>query len=274
MPSFHKANKILIAMAAVVCMSSAANASVIASSDMGLSNLRFSSTSTNAQLAWTDVWYGTVQAQAQDTTSGSFGNSDSLLGNDGSIGVTVNSTHVNSSASYAVTNGGQPDLTIGANTKSSLSLFAAGQQGDGSATATFDNYFVITGGNFGDAVDVTFQLDYLGHLFATSSDPSDFFSVALAAFLDLQDLNGNSLDSASVSDLHSGTNTTFNPPPYAGTLTVSTTLSYGVGYWLYSQADSEVYGAVPEPGTVPLMLLGSVLLPLALKRKHTPRKHA
>src|SRR5437867_12330055 len=72
-------------------------ADVIASSDLTLNNLRFSFSDPRAQVAWTDVWFGEVRAQAQDTDSGPpRGNSASMLRNDGAIAVSADTSHVHS----------------------------------------------------------------------------------------------------------------------------------------------------------------------------------
>jgi len=248
---------LLIAVTSIFCLPSGASASVIAHSDMALSNMRFSLSDSSAQLVWTDVWYGTVQAQAQDTSSGSDSDNDSLLGNSGSITATANTAHVTSSAHYTPTS---------ATTQSDLSLPDYHSQGDGSAVSTLDNYFMITGGSPLDTLDVTIEFDYFGTLFARAG-PSDFFSIALAALLNLQDLSGNSLGSDFINEMESGSGTSFGPLSYAGTLAINTTLSYGTEYWLYAEADSEVYGyAVPLPGAIIFMLSGIVAL-LSLSRQ-------
>lgn len=234
------------------------DAMVFASSDMDLFNLSFSSPDPMAELLWTDEWYGTVSAHAYDTDSGSADDFDDLYGNEGSISAIANTAHVNSRGDYSVVMGDmvaiENDASIQASTHSDLKLYNVGQA-DGDATADFDNFFIIIGGNPGDPLDITFTLDYSGQL-TGEADAFGYFSIALGAFLQLDDCMGDPIDEDSVFEIHSGSNTYFHDD-YNGSLTVSATLFYEEEYWLYAGADSEVYGAnaVPEPGTLFLFLL-------------------
>jgi hypothetical protein len=243
------------------------DAIVFASSDMDLFNLNFSSPDPMAELLWTDEWYGTVSAHAYDTDSGSADDFDDLYGNDGSISAIANTAHVHSKADYSVVMGDmvaiENDASIQASAHSDLELYDVGQ-GDGDATADFDNFFTIIGGNPGDPVDITFTLDYSGQL-TGEADVLGYFSIALGALLQLEDISGNLLDEDSIFEIHSGTNTYFHDD-YNDFLTVSATLFYEDEYWLYAGADSEVYGAnaVPEPGTLFLLLLS---VPFLIRKK-------
>ena len=266
---------VFFCMVIVACVASTgyAYAYVLASSDMHLYDLRFSSTDPVAMLLWTDEWYGTVHAHAQDTASGSVDASDDLLGDDGNILAQANTTYVHSWAEYTVKDGFDvaidPDAFIDAVTHSDLEIIPLGEQGDGDARTNFDNYFTVLGGNPGDPVDVTFGLDYIGQLTGVA-DELGYFSIALAGLLEIWDINGNQLADDILYDIHSGTNTSFHQD-YFGTLSVSTILQYEADYWLYAEADSEVYGAnaIPEPGTLFLLLAGGPFI----IRKHIRKKN-
>jgi hypothetical protein len=175
---------------------------VDALSEMAIGNLRFFSTDSSAQLDWTDVWYGTVTAHAQDTDSGQDDDFADLLGNGGSILAEAQTAHVYSLATYEVVDGDQVAIRsgdIGAATHSDLLLTHPNKQADGFAIGTFDNFFTVTGGTAGNLVQVTFELDYDGVLDATA-DAQGFFSVALLALLEIEDLSGNSLGGVDVPD--------------------------------------------------------------------------
>jgi hypothetical protein len=236
---------------------------VFASSDMAIFNLRFSSPDPNAQLIWTDEWFGTVAAHAHDTNSGSDDDYDDLLGNDGFITAQATTAHVNSEATYAVTNGDlvaiDPAGDIAANSHSDLEITHKHKQADGFAIGDFDNFFTVFGGTPGDAVDVTFELDYLGQLTGIA-DYEGFFEVTLEALLELQDVAGNLVADDLFFDSHSGTNTSFHQD-YNGTLSATGTLLFDEEYWLFAEADSEIYGStVPLPGTLLLTGLGLGML--------------
>jgi hypothetical protein len=234
---------------------------------MDLFNLSFSSPDPMAELLWTDEWYGTVSAHAYHTDSGSADDFDDLYGNDGSISAIANTAHVHSRADYSVVMGDMVAIEyfayIQASTHSDLELYNVGQA-EGEATADFDNFFTIFGGNPGDPVDITFTLDYSGQL-TGEADAFGYFSIALGALLQLEDGMGNLIDEDSIFESHSGTNTYFHDD-YTGSLIVSATLFYEEEYWLYAGADSEVYGtnAVPEPGTLFLLLLS---VPFLIRKK-------
>lgn len=105
-------------------------------------------------------------------------------------------------------------------------------------------------------MEVTFTLGYIGQLTGVANERG-YFDIALAGLFELYDLDKNLLDYDMIYDSHSGSNTSFHKD-YTGTLTVSSTLNYYDEYWLYSEADSEVYGTnvVPEPGTFLLVFAG------------------
>ena len=278
---------VFFCMVIVACVASTgyAYAYVLASSDMHLYDLRFSSTdpfaSLLSSLLWTDVWYGTVHAYAQDTASGSVSDFKELIGNDGSIRAHADTAYVHSWAEYTVNDGSNvaidPNAYIDAVTHSDLEISALGEQGDGDARTDFDNYFTVFGGNPGDPVDVTFELDYSGQL-AWSADELGYFSTALAGLLSVEGQFWDDQEkkwvskevASSVWKLHSGTNDT-DSKEYDNTLRVSGTIRYEADYWLYAEADSEVYGAnaIPEPGTLFLLLAGGPFI----IRKHIRKKN-
>lgn len=205
---------------------------VLASSDLTLSNLRFSFSDPGAEVSWTDVWFGQVQAQAQDTDSGVNGNSKSLLGNDGRIGVPGVTQHVHSAAGFAVLNGADADVGILAITHSQLELIQPKAQGDGFAASIFNNYFIVIDPDDPDAqgpIDVLIEMDYSGNLHG-EADKNGLFTVALRGLLQLDDLSGAMLGQDLVPDpLHSGTNNLSKPfdQVYAGSLGIPVTLNYG-----------------------------------------------
>ena len=253
-------------------------ADVIASSDLTLNNLRFSFSDPRAQVAWTDVWFGEVRAQAQDTDSGPpRGNSASMLRNDGAIAVSADTSHVHSTASFALANGSQPNVSVLANTHSQLEIIRRTAQADGFASSIFNNFFMLVNPNDPNAtgaVQMTISLDYSGRL-RGEADADGFFSIALRGLLRVDDLLGVTLGEELIRDLlnppdfvplHSGTNTVFDRP-YTGSLNISIPLLYGTEYFLVALADSEVFGTnvVPEPGTLSLLALAGVLM-LFLRR--------
>jgi hypothetical protein len=240
---------------------------VEAVSEMAVSNLQFSSSDILAQLVWTDVWYGTVTAHGQDTDSGSADEFNDLLGNNGPVEANANTGSAQSKATYEVVNGDQiatnPIGQIGATSHSELQLTNANKQGDGFAIADFDNFFFVTGGTPGDAVEVTFTLDYEGKPDATT-DWESYFRVELAALLEVweTDFFGTPLNLLAydiVADSKEGSGTSV-AQTYMGTLTATTTLLYDQEYWLIGGADSEVYGVTPAPGTLALLLLGTAFV--------------
>lgn len=246
-----------------------AQAYVYGLSDMKLSNLYYAASDPwdpmiTPGLDWIDYWYATLSAHAFDTASGSADDYNEWLGDDGGITAAATTAYVDSAADYTVINGDRvaidQDASIEASTHSEIEISALGHQGDGEARANFDNYFIITGGSFGDPVEVLFTLDYEGKL-EGKADALGYFSVALGGLFQLEDEYGNLLDQASLFEIHSGTATSFYQE-YPGTFTLSTTLTYDTPYWLYAEADSEVYGAnaVPEPATFVLMFVGVFLL--------------
>jgi len=254
---------------------------VSATSELTLFNLQFSSNGNAADLIWVDDWYGTVTAYAQDTDTGAADEFKELLSNDGFIEAKAETSHVMSIADYGVTDGEFVAIDsvadIFASTFSTLELNEPNKQADGFAISDFDNYFTIIGGNPGESVDVTFTLDYLGSLEGVA-DELGLFSVALAGIFELYDDSGNLLDSDIIRDpsktdpndlpIYSGHDNETMPlnELYIDTLEVTATLVYEEVYWLYAEADSEVYGAtsIPEPESLFLISLG---IPLMLIRK-------
>ena len=268
----------------IFCCYSSANAQLVsATSDLTLFNLQFHADDNNAELLWIDDWYGTVTAHAQDTDSGAADDFKELWANDGTIQARAETSHVTSIADYGVTDGEFVAIDqfgdIFASTYSTLTLNDPNKQADGFAISDFDNYFTIIGGNQGESVDVTFTLDYSGSLHGVA-DELGLFSVALAGLLELYDDNGNLLDFDIIRDpskfdpndpnnpnnlpIYSGHDNETMPLNefYADALVVSATLAYEQVYWLYAEADSEVYGAtsIPEPESMFLLSLGISLM--------------
>jgi len=232
---------------------------VSASSDMDIFDLRFSSSDPAAEVIWIDDWYGTVTAFAQDTDSGFDDDFNDLLGNNGFINAIASTAHVSSDATYDVLFGdligSDPNADINATTHSDLLLTEKYKQADGLAIADFDNYFVIIGGNPGDVVEVTFELDYNGNLKA-DADELGFFEIDLASVLAIEDIFGTVMAESFVFESQSGNNTSVDQD-YIGTLAVTTQLFYEEEYWLFAGADAEVYGyTVPEPNILLLMISG------------------
>lgn len=244
----------------------ASQAYVFASSDMQLYNLQFTSSDSNAQLTWTDDWYGQVSAFAQDTASGSRSDFNDLLGNYGSIKAEADTTYVHSLAKYVVSDGANvalnPGGSIAGTTHSHLEIpDQIVAQGDGDARSNFDNFFMVTKKDPtipGDTVDVTFSLNYIGELTGKTDEYGVYFRVALAGLMELTDLDKNILGYDIIYDIHSGGSNTYFYQDYRGTLIAFARLNYDNEYWLYSEADSEVSGAntVPEPSTLLLLLCG------------------
>ncbi|GLI36811.1 PEP-CTERM sorting domain-containing protein [Geobacter hydrogenophilus] len=239
------------------------NAYVFATSDMKLYNLSFSTTDGNARLVWNDRWYGQVTAYAQDTATGSNGDSNYLLDNDGKIRAQADSFFVHSWAEYQVANGANvaigPGASIVAMTHSSLEISELGAQGDGGALSFFDNFFSIVKNDPdvpGTTVQGIFLLDYLGHLGA-NADSLGYFSTALAGKLEVWEVGDRELlGSDLINEIHSGRGEFSGT--YTGTLQLDAAFKYYSSYYLSAEADSEVYGAnaVPEPGTVALVAVG------------------
>lgn len=261
-----------ISFACFVLVGNARASLVSVSSDMALLELRFSSSEPLAELFWTDEWFGTVTAHAHDSDSASDDDFDDLLADNGAILAEAHTAHVNSLATYEVINGDlvaiDPTGQVSASTHSDLLLTDPFKFADGFSLADFDNYFLIFGGTLGDTVEVTFELDFIGQLWA-EADAEGFFEMELAALLELQDLFGNVLDDDLIFDFQFGTNTTFHQD-YVGTLSVTADLLYGEEYWLFAGADSEIYGVtVPEPATSMLLCFGLGLLGWRSKTNNT-----
>jgi hypothetical protein len=240
-----------------------------ASADMALGNLRLTFSDPDAALTWEDEWFGEVPARAQDTVFGSDDAFDAFLGNAGDITATVQTTHVSSLATYQVIDGENvaidPGSSIVATTRSELEIAGKNRQGDGAANARFDNYFSIASLNpSGSTIAVTLLLDYAGALTGTA-DAGGFFDVTSGAFIELyavDQVTGDVSDLLAfdqVFDTATGTNRSYTNA-LTGTLAIIVNLFDNQTYWLYAEADSETYGAVPLPATLPLMLLGFGLL--------------
>jgi hypothetical protein len=245
---------------------------VDAHADIAIGNLRFSFDDPDAFLVWDDDWFGTVAAYAQDTDSGADADYAEYLGNDGIIEAEAQTAHVYSKATYGVQDGQnvaiEPDASIGASTLSDLYLAGKHKQADGFANADFDNFFYIDSANpLGPpsaTVLTTIELDYAGLLDAYANEQGYFevFAGALLELWEVDQINGDVTDLVDFDlffDEASGTNTAYYNE-LDGTLTVTGELFYYDVYWLYAEADSEVYGAVPVAGTLPLMLLGAGVL--------------
>ena len=263
----------LILMAFLVLFSicpKAAKAYVLAFSDMELFDLRYELSDPNATLTWTDDWFASVEANAQDTLSGSDSDFDELLGNDGEITAIAAPDLVFSLADYLVADGlnigSAPDAFVDAFTFSGVEIVSPGLQGDADARTDFDNFFEILGGAPDETLTVTFRLEYSGDL-GWEADELGNFSTALLGLLQLwnQDID-DPLSADEISESFSGSNSE-DLIFYDGTLTVSSLLNYETEYWLYAEAGSEVSGAnaVPEPGTLVLFATGAAAL-LGLRR--------
>ena len=243
---------------------------VFASADMNIGSLRFSFDDPNAVLVWAADWFGTVTAHAQDTDSGSDNDYAEYLGNDGSISAEAHTAHVNSLATYEVQDGLNvaidPNADVAATTHSDLELSGKHKQADGFANANFDNFFFVSSTDpIGLTVQVTIDLDYAGQLTGIA-DAGGFFDIFAGAFLELYEIDqvtGVVREPAVAFDLFfdaaSGSNTSYHND-FDGTLSVTYDLLYDDIYWLYAEADSEVYGAVPVPGSLSLLLLGAGIL--------------
>ncbi|MGY6276991.1 PEP-CTERM sorting domain-containing protein [Methylomonas sp. MgM2] len=238
---------------------------VDASSDITIGNLRFTLSDPNAQIAWTDVWYGEVRAHAADTDSLPADDYDSLLGNDGSIKAEANTAHVSSLANYEVVNGSQigmdPAAGVTGSTLSALLLQHPNMQADGSAISNFDNYFRLfdtANPNSTEAIDVLIQMDFAGSIFGSADAEGFFVDITHIASLSVFDsLSGGLLGSDLFRDSISGTNTTLIHNN-SGVLEIPVTLNYNTEYWLYAEADSEIQGyttTVPEPNTLLLLFI-------------------
>jgi hypothetical protein len=258
-------------IAGVVGASPAPAAGIVdAYASMAIGNLRFQFDDPDAFLVWEDDWLGTVLASAQDTDSPSDSDYDEYLGNDDSIQAVAQTAHVYSEANYAVVDGLnvaiEPDPgSVAADTYSELELAGKGKQAYGEAVADFDNFFSILSSNpLGDTVTTTILLDYAGALGGTANEQG-FFDILTGAFMELYDVDDGTGDVLfpelaydEVFDQASGTNTSY-ANSLIGTLSITYEIPYDDLHWFIAQADSEVYGAVPLPGTLPLLLLGAGL---------------
>jgi hypothetical protein len=241
-------------------------ASAIANVNFG--NLRFTFDDPNAFVTWEDRWLGVVVAYAEGA-DGVDGDADALLGDDGSIDAEAQSSDVYSLATHQVA-GGQgvavdPDASVAATTHSGLELDGKDKEAAGFANASLDNFFSIRSSQpLGTTAKVTILLDYAGQLTGIAAE-GGFFDVFAGAFLELSDLDQDTgvitdlLDFAEFFHAALGSNTSYSGP-FNGTLSITHDLFYERLYWLYAEADSDVYGAVPLPAALPLMLLGFGLL--------------
>jgi hypothetical protein len=249
--------------------------------DMALGNLTISFDDPNAFLIWEDDWFGTVTAYAQDTDSGGADDYDEYLGNDGAIEAEAQTAHVFSQATYEVVDGQnvavEPDAGVAATTVSRLDLVGKRKQAYGFAASDFDNFFSISStAPLGPTVATTIALDYAGDLDAFADDHG-FFSIFTGAYMELYDVDdvlGDVIDPALAFDLvfdeAAGTATS-----YANTITGTLSITYDIPYddvhWLYAQADSEVYGAVPVAGTLSLLLFGAAAVGFRRRRSRHNR---
>lgn len=242
---------------------------VIAQAAMTVDDLRFSSSDPLAELFWLDVWRGDVFAQAQDTLSGTDAEAAEVFGDNAGVAVDASTALVESVAEYEVVNG--PEVAKGAGdieiiTGTGLGIDGIEAQASGEAVGTFDNFFAVTGGNPGDPVDVTFELDYT-YLLDAVADSFGFYEVFVFALLSIDDLDDTPGDVDNVDDFVDDFVLDFDAGSaksifklVSDTLVVNATLEYGKEYFLFAEADSEVFGTnevpVPEPGTLLLYLSG------------------
>ncbi len=230
---------------------------VAVTSDMTVSNLRFSLGDPNAQLQWTDVWAGEARAHTADSGSPASNDSNASLGNDVSIQAGADTNNGGSLAKFSISG-----TNITASSHTDMLFDQPGMQGDGSAVTTFDNFFKLTNPNdlnIQGSVQVNFLLDYNGSL-SGMADEGGFFS-GNTHFITFALADGiSSLDSAVFTDSISGTNTTITRTN-TGTLTISSLLSYNTEYFLSIVTDDETYThTVPIPASI--ILFGSALLGL------------
>ncbi|MGR9052806.1 MAG: hypothetical protein ACU84J_09170 [Gammaproteobacteria bacterium] len=236
---------------------------VEASSDMVINNLRFEFGDPNAQLQWTDVWYGEVRAHAADSDSSPADDRKTILSNNDTRKAEAKTTHVKSMAEYTVANGDligiNPDAGVTGSAQSGLKLEEPNKQADGFAYSAFDNFFEVTNPNDPNAqgpVQIDFSLDYDGTIFGSADAQGFFVDITHIATLRLLDETGLLLNFDSFQDSISGTNTTITRP-HQGTLTVSYLLDYNTTYWISAEADAEIYGyTVPSLSVLPLILVG------------------
>lgn len=246
---------------------------VKASSDIVVNNLRFSLGDSNAQFQWVDEWYAEVRAHAADSDSFPSDDFNSFLGNDGGVEAIASTAHVSSNAKYVVENGDQigieSDAGVTGRTHSDLHLERPNMQADGFAITNFDNFFKVTNPNPDlNSVLIDFFLDYKGTLYGEADEAGFFVDITHIASLLLYD-EGGLLAFDFFEDSISGTNTTI-VRPNQGTLRVSYELEYGKTYWLFAEADSEIYGyTVPAPAVLPLLLSGLVMM--RYSRRHKTR---
>ncbi|MGR8929309.1 MAG: hypothetical protein ACU836_01630 [Gammaproteobacteria bacterium] len=233
------------------------------SSDMMISNLRVTASDPNAQLQWTDNWFGQVVAHAADSDSLPADDFNSLLGNDDSIQAVASTAHVRSLATDNVKNGGQiaidPVAEVSGNTHSDLHLEHSSMQADGFAVSNFDNFFMLVDSsdpnNLGP-IQVLIQMDFGGSLFGNADAEGMFVDITHIASLSLFDIVTNGLlGSDSFQDSISGVDTTLTHNN-SGVLEIPLILNYNTQYWLSAEADSEIYGStVPEPNTLLLLFI-------------------
>jgi hypothetical protein len=244
---------------------------VKASSDMVVNNLGFDfGNNANAQVQWTDDWYGEVSAHAADSDSTPADDSNSILGNNAAIQAVAQTAHVYSEANYSVINGDQigtdPGAGVTGTTHSNLHLERPNMQADGFAKSNFDNFFILTDKNDPSnqgPVNMLINMNYSGTIFGTADSQGFFVDITHFAALSLSDaLSGTLLASDLFTDSISGTNTTITHNNSGtlqingGTRQIPITLNYNTEYWLFGQADSEIYGyTVPEPHTLLLLLI-------------------
>lgn len=253
-------------------MSNTQAQSVSAYSEMNFLDLRVSASNPSAELIWADQWYGSVAANAEDIGSVPDRNFTEDLGNNSNISALGSTDHVNSKAAYEVIFGDlvskSVDASVQLSTHSDLSLMNDSEEVKGLAIADFDNHFVISGGNAGDSVDVTFELDYQASLMG-EADKFGLFDISLLAFLLIEDDLVNALAEDIMLESFSGSDLLVQQD-YTGTLSVTTQLLYGKEYWLLAGANAKVFGStVPEPNIVLLLICGLLFLRWGKEKKLT-----
>lgn len=226
--------------------------------EISLGNLVVQFDNQNAELIWADEWFGAVGAGAADIPGSVDEHYDAFLGNNASGSVTAATSWANSAAQATAGLDG-----IAAATSAAAEVDRKYRQGTAFGNASLDNFFYVRGGDAGDLVTMTVALNYSG-LLAGIADAGGAYDVAVDAFISLfgegsaSDIYDDLLNFAEFQDSAAGTDDSVNRS-FANILTFSQQVQFGEVYWLYAEADSEATAA-PVVGSLPLLLLGSVLL--------------